>query len=138
MSRRYVRKLSPSFGGGYGGNSFVITKAGFKYKSSERRTPVTLGNTKMSTMVTRSFTEVFCEGTAGIKVPLLRTPKVDGLVRSKRRVRMSVRGTAVGSRGKRAVAFGGLPPFVLRVLRRNNLVRCLGGGEWVSGYYRSQ
>lgn len=101
----------------------VITRTGFNYNSSERRTPVTVGTDNVSYMVTSAFTEVFCEGTVGVNLPVLRYSRTTGRVGRNSRIRISFGSNMVAS-----IAANGdcgtrpFPSFVRGVVTGNNLL----------------
>lgn len=137
LTTRYVRSVSGRFMGGMGRNSVVITNMGFNYNSSERRTPLTVGTTNISYMVTGGFTEVFCEGTLGVNLPVLRYPRTNSRVRRNSRISMSFSDNMVAS----GAANGDcqtrpFPPFVRSVVGGNKLLSSLGWswGQTVGGF----
>lgn len=133
VGNRTFRSLSPSFSGGMGPKSFIMNKRGFKYNSSERRTPNILGTLKMRTIMTGSFTQVFCEGSVGVNLPMVIYGSLPSRMGAKSGVILRVSRKAIRT-GKGACSYAGLPRCVRGVLGRNNLVTSLGGRRgWGKG-----
>lgn len=80
----------------------------------------------MRTIVTGSFTEVFCEGTVGVKLPIVIYGRLPSRIGANSAVRLHVSSKATRT-GKGACSYAGLPRCVRGVLGRNKLVTSLGG-----------
>lgn len=123
LTTRYVRSVSTSFMGGIGRNSVVITRGGFNYNSSHRRTPVTVGTDNVSYMVTSAFTEVFCHGSVGVNLPVLRYSRTTGSVGRNSAISMGFSANIVAGRAANgACRTRPFPRFVRGVVGGNNLV----------------
>lgn len=107
------------------GNSVVITKGGFKYKSSERRTPRVVGTLKVRYIVTGSFTEVFFHGSVGGNLLLVRRPSLCSSVGRNSAVSIIVGRRMSCGNGRCPVT--SLPGGLVDVVRTNKLMGTVHG-----------
>lgn len=102
-----------------------MTKGGFNYNSSERRTPRVVGTVNIRYIVTGSFTEVFFHGSVGGKLLLVRRPSLCSSVGRNSRVAMIVGRRISCGNGRCPVT--SLPRGLVDVVRTNNLMGTVHG-----------
>lgn len=121
LTQRYVRTISPNFTAHIHPNSVIINNINFNVNSSHRRTIRTLLRLNINTIITGNFTQVFCHGTLGLKLPTLiyRSLRTD---RNSRLRTEPIRNHVVGRAQHHRCTYRPVPNTLVRIITTNKLV----------------